>query len=242
MSLRSLGSEVEAAIPDLVRLFEDRDVRVRGSAIVTAANYGSQATLVVPALGRVLEKDMSSSVRLLAIRGLARIGKPVAGPHLIRALADEDEQVRYEACRALGQIVPTDAQIISVLRKLAQDERDPAMRARALLTLRADDLENLSIFVKALTDSQSQVRRSAIGQMVFAASEHGAKLKSAVPALTYYLKDATAPAREHAAYALGRIGAEARSAVPALEDALRDENPNLRRSAEEALRQVRGMK
>lgn len=109
----------------LARALRDRDKYVRYGAALSLAAYeyhpadneehawlfaARQEWERIPALGSAslpvlsaLASDPDSDVRIMAVKTLGKTRDPGAGPALLRALADSDRQVRWEAALACGQ-------------------------------------------------------------------------------------------------------------------------------------------
>lgn len=104
VGLCEAGPEAEAAIPALLELRTDRDIRVREMAGSALEAVGKAA---VPALIRGLRHD-DLYVRGEAVRLLGRLGPDArdAAPHLKRLLDDEDPFIGKAAAAALSKVSP----------------------------------------------------------------------------------------------------------------------------------------
>jgi HEAT repeat protein len=185
-------------------------------------------------------------------------------PALIRALEDEDPDMRVAAANALGEIGPEAMEAVPALVWAALEDEDRDVRSVAVWALGGIEPEvAISVLSRVLEDGDpDQVRTSAIlglrqskGEAVpaliraledkdpdmrIAAVEVlgwiGPEVAEAVPVLIRVLEDDADPrVRESAAYELGYMGSEA---VPALTRALEDEDPGVRSAAAEALEQI----
>ncbi len=163
--------------------------------------------------------DPTQAFRAVAIHALPGLDElqPEGLRTLLAALGDTDDFTRAGAARALGELAPTNAEVIRALAKMVAEDRKPYNQSVALAVLeRGGPLsrELLPALRLALKQSPGQswaVR--AIGRL-------GSNAKAAVPDLIDLLK-----AKNHrgtAADALGRIGPDAAAAVPALIDNLND--------------------
>jgi HEAT repeat protein len=96
------------SLEGLLRLLQDREATVRGSAAEAMGKLGAPAGPdAVQALGKLL-MDKSQSVREIAARALGQMGPGArrASHELERALHDVDPSVRDAAARALKKLVP----------------------------------------------------------------------------------------------------------------------------------------
>lgn len=90
------------APPDLLRLLEHDDARVRRRAALAVGRVGLSAG-VEPLTAR-LASDAEPEVRLMAAFALGLIGDDRAAPALITALADADPRIQGRAAEALGAL------------------------------------------------------------------------------------------------------------------------------------------
>jgi HEAT repeat protein len=187
----------------------------------------------IPALIKFLkDKNHNWVSRLFAALILESIGQP-AVPALIAALKDPDQEVRYYAAYALGNVgVEAKAAVPALIVTLK--DKDKFVRgaaAKALGEIGVEAKAAVSVLRAALQDPDKDVRSSAAEAL----GKIGAEAKAAVPALSTALKDKDQDVRYYAAYALkeisNEIGTEAKAAVPDLIVALKDKDQDVRKNA-----------
>src|SRR5215203_2874132 len=88
------------APPDLIRLLEDGEARIRRRAAIAVGRVGLPEA--VPALARLLQSDTDVEVRQMAAFALGLIGDQSAAEPLRAALADPMPLVAGRAAEALG--------------------------------------------------------------------------------------------------------------------------------------------
>jgi HEAT repeat protein/energy-coupling factor transporter ATP-binding protein EcfA2 len=168
-----------------------------------------------------------------ALRVLSGWSDPEVRNFFLRALKDEDPEVRSRAAEALGLLGATDPQTLQALREARKDE-DPGVRSRAaeaLGLLGAPDPQTLQALREALKDEDLLVRimaAEALGRL-------GAPDPQTLQALREALKDENLLVRSMAAVALGLLGATDPQTLETLREALKDENPRVRSRAAEVL-------
>ncbi len=209
----ALGKIGPPAVPALIETLTNPKEKVlaRQYAAIALTKVGSNPKEIVSALAGRLD-DKESAIRRSAAGALGKIG-PAARAALPRLIAmsgneTEDPVVREYAVRALTRIDPNDANVVSALIRVLEDE-NPQVREAAV---------------------------EALLEVSVATREIGAA-KGDVPALATQLKDKDRLVRRSAAMALGNIGPAAKSAQFALIQALADEreDPEVRSAAATAL-------
>ncbi|MEZ2278868.1 MAG: HEAT repeat domain-containing protein [Microcoleus sp.] len=237
-SLKKVGAEAQAAVPEIIRLLKDSDAGVRGSAASVLGNIGAEAKTAVPQLVPLL-KDSDENVRSSTASALGNIGAEAkaeaktAVPQLVPLLKDSDENVRSSTASALGNIGAEAKAAVSPLIVLLKDS-DAGVRssaAEALGQIGAESKTAVPQLVLLLKDSDAGVRSSA----AFALGQISAECKTAVPQLVLLLKDSDTKVRSSAAFALGNIGADAKIAMPQLILLLKDSDVGVRIRAAYAL-------
>jgi HEAT repeat protein len=168
---------------------------------------------VVPALTQGLWSD-SSATRRMCARELGAIGgdSGTAIPSLIRALSDEETEVRLAVAKALGEIQAHAA--IPALSKMLKDE-SPQVRltaAAALISLGASAETLLPVLMKSLKSDQRDEQQHA----ALLLGELGPEAAPAQLALQAALVEAGPALTARIADTLGRIGPEARPAAAIL--------------------------
>ena len=210
-------------------------------------------------------KDQNEDVRKAAARTLGDMGPnaKAAVPALIDGL--KDENLRFNAAIALGQIgTASIAPLIEALKDHEEDVRKSA--ASALGQIGPDAKAARPHLVDVLEDENAAVRASAaralgqIGPIVeaflhlidaledpndhvsesaaHALEQIGPNAKASVSRLVEALKDRSAYVRLIAARTLGQIGPDANVAVPDLIEVMKDPERDVRQIAREALGQI----
>jgi HEAT repeat protein len=245
-ALSAMRSQAGEAIPALLPLLDQADVRIVEQVLSMLVDIGRDSPVVLSILVSSLGNEAIGIDRRVAYaRALGNLGP--AGESAVPALRDivdrpaaESEprggarlytelDLRVAAIAALGRIAPDDPQVIGALRSQLQS-RFPKVRVPALIALgRADVVAPviLADLVAHLADEDASVRTHAaltIGQMK---SDRSA----AVPALTSALVDENPFVRTAAALALKKVGRSSEPALPALRNLL-NETENSRINSE----------
>lgn len=126
-ALEGLGVEAKAAIPELMKLLRNGDKDVQFAACSALGAIGPDAKEAVPKMLALIEEK--TQVTQVA-DALEKIGK-VAVPALIKALADNQDWVRYGACEALGRIGPDAEAALPALKGRFDKDRNFEVRAAA---------------------------------------------------------------------------------------------------------------
>jgi HEAT repeat protein len=236
-ALSAMRSQAGEAIPALLPLLEQTDVRIVEQVLGMLVDIGRDSPAVLAILVSSLGSDTIGIDRRVAYaRALGNLGP--AGEAAVPALRDildrptaESEprggarlytalDLRVAAIAALGRIQPDDPQVIGALRSQLLS-RFPKVRVPALIALgRADVVAPIVLadLVAHLADEDASVRTHAaltIGQMK---SDRSA----AVPALTAALGDENPFVRTASAMALKKVGRSSEPALPALRNLLND--------------------
>ncbi|GAB6164449.1 hypothetical protein JCM19992_04490 [Thermostilla marina] len=112
---------------------------------------------------------------------------------------------------------------------------NPQVRDRAIDAILLYGPDQVPALAAMLKDPKAGPGRLAAARALGA---FGTKARSAVPALTAMMEDASDPYRDAAAEALGEVGAGDPQAVAALQRAAEDEDPLMRMTALRALRRL----
>ena len=205
------------------------------------------------------------AVQWASVAALAKFGE-AAVPSLVKALGDNNENVRANAALTLGRIGASTTAVVPGLTAVLKDESDrvrenaagalgaigpeAAQAVEALLVCLSDrepyvngkSAEALSRIgsaaVPGLIGTLNSGKSAARWSATIALGKIGPDAFPAVPALTQALADTSDEIRWGAAVALGNIGTGARSAVPALMLGLSDKDQDVRRGASLALDQI----
>jgi lysophospholipase L1-like esterase len=171
-------------------------------------------------------------VRRAAALALARLRDPRANEALLRALADPEEGVRWEAARALASIGVNESDVPAIGAALASP--DPFIRGFAawiIGELGTRARVSLPALVTAQNDPDPGIRALVLRSLAAV----GFGEPEAVEALRKALRGGTGDDRWRAARSLGRLGSPARVAIPDLIAALRADNGHVRRHTAVAL-------
>jgi HEAT repeat protein len=157
-----------AAIPSLVEMLKDTDVRLRQPALKALHDLGPAAREALPALIAALS-DREGGVRIGAAHVLEALGPDAAeaAPVLIANLQSSQPQVRYSAALALGTIGAAAKEARRPLLECLLDPDEGVRYAAALSLGRIDPhfTEAAPALRDALNDGSSVVRLAAIDSL-----------------------------------------------------------------------------
>ncbi|MGE5360547.1 MAG: HEAT repeat domain-containing protein [Bacteroidales bacterium] len=246
-AFQSLGA---AAVPALVALGKDKNVKVREAVMLALGNIGGEKAEA--ALAAALE-DSRSSVRQAAVQGLAKTAVSGKIGALAVALQHRDPATRKSAVEALAEVHNPEAAngIARLTRDTDRGVREAAVRALGrqatpaaidalLVVFEGGDRDLRDLAAAALKDldwqpatpAQRALRAIVRGDVAGAASEGAV----AVELLAVLIADKAPATRRAAAEGLGRTGQE--TAVRPLLVALQDQDPGVRQAAGDALVQL----
>jgi len=202
------------ALPDIVRLLEDKnpEVRQRAAGIVTDQimnRIRSPDISYLPALIRALN-DTNEFVREDMALALSKYGPAAesAVPALVKSLDDASARVRMTAATALSIIDGSqNAAVIPVLKDVITNgnARDRHWAAVYVHEIQPKNTDIIPVFIGSLTNEETGIRISAAYSLL----QYGSDAKVAVPALQKALDDADANVRNAARDALGTIDPKA---------------------------------
>ncbi|HVP93905.1 MAG TPA: HEAT repeat domain-containing protein [Methanoregulaceae archaeon] len=217
--------------PDIERLKEKRDIHelvwmlrypdleIQWQAAAALSTFGKEG---VDHLLEALRKTRNKHVKLGIIEALGEIRDNRAVPDLLKALKDNDNEIRWEAALALGEI--GDAGSIPALVEGLKDEDRYVRYATAIALERLNwKPENETLHAYLHLGKQEWDKLQGIGY-------------PAIEALAVALKDRNADVREKAVQVLGEIGSP--DAIPFVYRALRDASDEVRWSAVKAAPRV----
>jgi HEAT repeat protein len=229
---------------DLIQRLKDKDPEVRAVAAAALARPASADDVV--AIPSLIEagKDNNPTVRAKAVYALCMRNNQLQAlrPHLqtvttaalLRALGDENSQVRLYGAKGLGRRNESDKTVLAALTKVLCEDQAAAVRAQAAITLgNIGPAASSAVpqLLRSLKDKDKDVRAwsaSALGAI--RVTDNGVVLK-----LAEALKDEAVEVRRLAGLALGAFGPEAKDAVPSLITALQDKDTVVRRAAANTL-------
>jgi HEAT repeat protein len=208
---------IAEALPALLETLEDRDVRVRQTAVWALGQLGGPETLAV--LVRLLG-DPSRVVARRAQEVLAERGNEAKDAILTYAGKTSSRPGRLAAIELLGWL--RIAESADLLLDFTSD-MDPEVRVKSLKAATAiGDPRFMEIFHRCLEDSRWEVRcQAAKGLSLFGSPD-------SIPGLTTALRDRHWWVRFYAATALAEVGLPGEQA---LRDALADPEPSVREMA-----------
>jgi HEAT repeat protein/3',5'-cyclic AMP phosphodiesterase CpdA len=212
--------EDEAQAVRVVKLALEVDLRL-GARLAGAVKPEFQTQTVSLVSGLAIPQ-------LLKIQLLEITKSEKAIPELVKALNDEDSDVRRRAAEALGKI-GSDAAIEELVKALNDEDSDVRRRAAEALGKIGSDAA-IEELVKALNHENSSVRRSVANALLNIGSD------AAIEALVKALNHEDFYVRKRVTDALGNIGSDA--AIPGLVKALNDENSSVRSRAAKALSNI----
>jgi HEAT repeat protein len=164
--LAQMKKDASPAIPQLVVLLDHSNPMTRQtSAYALSEIGGSEVRPAVPGLiGMLTARERY--VREMAAIALGKIG-PAAGLSvwpLIGRLKDkdEDERIRAEAARALGEIAPTDASVLGALIAEMKDEIQSVRDTAAIVLAKNAPVtkEIINVFIGLSEDDRHGVNRA----------------------------------------------------------------------------------
>jgi HEAT repeat protein len=235
-ALGELASAAQPAIPALIRAWDDSDEVVRQHVAAALEKIGPPALHDAPLLITLLQ-DRRRERRRYAARMLAQMDAldATAYPAVIKAVNDEDVEVRRRALEALSRWVGKDeALIIPVLVRALKDPA-AACRLQAAQGLeqagRAAKSAAFAALLQALRDNAKEVQQAAL-KALFAL---GPPEEADLPLLDECFTDPSALVRWFAIWALESLGPKAASRIDVLGNGLRDADPEVRHMAAEVL-------
>lgn len=241
--VRTDKTHAAPAVPALIPLLKDSDVKVRRAAGLALAAIGLEADKAVPAL-LVALKDRDEDVVCVAIRALGEIGPKAkaALPSLLDVLQKNQKgAIRWNAIRALGNIGAEAKSAVPNLLKVVEQDKDPFNAlgaARSLGEMGPAAKSAVPALIRALKQHKDKEVRVEVALTLGHVDPQN---KVTVPALIDLLSDADEHTRNMAAFVLGEIGPAAPAAIPALKArALNDSDDEVRAMARRALRKIEG--
>ena len=223
-AVESLGEIGDSrAIEPLVKALADENLAVRSSAAGVLESSGWQPSNSVEEAHYLLAKSDWEN--------LVALGKPAVAP-LIKALEDEDRNVRYETARALGELKDKGA-VEPLIKALNEDESRHTREEAARSLGKLSDARAIEPLIKALGDKEWLVSHDVAKALV----TFGVLI---VEPLIQELANENQQVREQAAFALGEL--DDPRAVEPLITLLTDEHYRTRRAAARSLGELGDIK
>lgn len=246
-----VDSPEDEAVELLIKALSDEDEAVRMEAAKVIDEFDPRD--MMGALVNALTSP-DENVQNAAANALADLKDSSAAPALIEALQEnEDPFVIAAILRSLKQLRIKEARPLALELLASADER--VRREAVSLLGYLQEVDNLpQLKSTAANDSASEVRRTAIGALVFASADQVGqalvyglkdenwqvrveaakgigrlKVQAGVEALVEATADAMWQVQEKAVEAIGKLGAV--SAIPALEVCARNPISNLRKAS-----------
>ncbi|MEZ6126348.1 MAG: HEAT repeat domain-containing protein [Planctomycetaceae bacterium] len=223
--LAACGPESRSALPQLIPLLKDDDLRA--DVIRTIGRMGPTA---VPDLFAAGDSSPATSDNLAA--AIAAIG-PTAIPEIIQALRTSSISAQTLAAISLSHIQPLPSDAFEPLVECLTTSH-PSLQAAAASALRScnrSDERLVAGLIRCAESSDGQVRAAGIGTL---ASLNVAS-EIITPLLTAALQDSVAEVRVHAIAAIQNRKGNAATVLPNIRQALRDDSPIVRAAAAAAL-------
>jgi HEAT repeat protein len=228
--LADLGAAARPALPDLRRLLRrDPDFTVAVAAASAVARLDAEDSEAVEAIERRLRAD-DADERRTAAKALADLGPRCksALPGILKSLDDNEQQVRFAAVNAIGEIAPASPsarKAAEALAALLKSERQSEVRTKAIRALYCfgpDAWVALPVIrekwlARTLNPDAPGLDREEVALL-------GRFRPPPVELLAAILadKEQDPAARNEAATQLGSLGSRARAALPALRQVLRE--------------------
>ena len=179
-AITSLTGMRESAMPCLIQLSRDQEVRVRRSVYVVLRGARNARAMSLFVRGM---KDQDVGIRAMAVRGVSEFGKGAA-PHvplMVQLVSDEAREVRLGAVLALGRTAARPKlalpALVNALNSTDQDVRENA--AAAVGSFGADATCAVAALVSLLNDDAGAIRYNAIVSL----GEIGAAATASIPHL-----------------------------------------------------------
>lgn len=232
--LRDGGPGAEGVLTEILRN-PDHPMDLRIQATVLLGELGPRGKASVPALLEALDQP-GPYLRGVAIRALSEVA-PDDEAVMARLVPLLDGSYRLTTLTVFSRVGGGGPAVVEALRKVVEEDSDPAWTALALtaLALRKGESRQAVVPVKkALGHPDPVVRRNA----ATALGRIGVPDPQVIATLSERLGDGDAAVRGDAARSLGWFGPEAKAAVPALRKLLEDGDRSVRDRAKQALGRI----
>lgn len=216
-SLSKMEGHAADALPILVRLLGDPQMKIRVEAVAALVSIQEDPHALSSVLGPVLS-DKSPEVRAAAIRALGNLGEAGSrnAPHLLTLLDDTENRWHFYTPDMVGTR-PVRYDSAMALAGIGRDARVALVKLREMMNGDSDSLVRVATaFAIAKLDNAP---KDAMDHLIAAVQDD--EQGYAVP--------------EAAAEALGKLGPRAKAALPALDDALKHPETMVRIHAVDAI-------
>lgn len=237
-TVRGIGPEARAAaVPVLIEMLDDPDLRVRARAASALSWIGSGIKAAIPALIGMIgipDRKLQDGVAI----ALGRMGPDAAPilPTLVERFTDRNEMIGRTAAWVLWRLGPDARAVLPDLIRMLSHS-NPRVREQAVYVVTSvAPAERAGPLIIGMTrDRESGVRSQAMA-ILDRIKPHTDEV---IAALEAGLRDGDPDVRRNAAQSLGSIGPRAAAAVPSLIAALDDADAHVRTRAITALRKIR---
>lgn len=204
-------------VESLIRLLHDPRREIRDAASRALASKGSPA---VKALAHVLEKESNLRSRMQALWTAAMFEPNIAQALIQPALRDRSAEIRAEAARLLGEVLPAECGKENQPQLLQMARSDPSAFVRMEATLQLRGVRSVEPMLAVLAEPDPFLAAAALE--VLGRADH-------LEFLDRHVDDGNPQIRLGVLLALRRTGvAAARAALPRF---LADADPAVRRAA-----------
>lgn len=224
--------DIRPVVPIIEELLKDKDWRVRfaaGQALGTAGigypifGYGDGPCKLLADKTPEIQETIACAIH---IEGIAYSKPRIPIAVIVELLKHEDNDIRYAAATALGNLGRDAKSAVPALVKSLKD-RDEEVRlaaASALGEMKTDAKEAIPSLKELCKDENLRIRRTAVRSL-------GKMGPAAIPALAIMVKDKDRQVRIILASALAEMAQDTTDVVPPLLVLLQDEEATVRRFA-----------
>lgn len=225
--LGNWGTQASAAVPALITALKGDNDAVRSAAASALGEVGPAAVAAGPALASALS-DRDESLARSAGWALAELG-PAVLDEVVTVSRSENQQARWIAAEALGQMKGAGTKAIRALQRGLKDHYSVVRMASALaLAEKRKEAAPTAADLRALlTDTAAEVRVSAARALW----RIDGRANDVVPVLAGAVQAQPTYARELALQTIGEIGIPAGAATEVVTKALGDRDATIRLSA-----------
>jgi HEAT repeat protein len=210
-----MGEEAKLAVPDLVKKLQaTSDIYIKKQIILTLGKIRDEKT--VPIL--IQFYNSTSTQKMTALQAIEYFGKnaELALPTLMKALKEEDSDVRESALSALStfeeKAIPALSDVLKIAESATRNEKKLALFSLGKMGGKASD-QTMPVILKQLMGPDFWMAIEALRAMG----------DESIPFLIKALKDPNSENRRLALMALGELGPVAKAVIPSLEQLIKTE-------------------